>query len=75
MRVKVLKKFRDKHTGRIYRANDVIEVTEERFAEINKADKTLIVEFAEETAEETAEGTTEGTTEGKPKGKRATKKQ
>ena len=67
MRVKVLKKFRDKHTGAIRRANDVIEVTEERFAEINKADKTLIVEFAEETTEET--------TEEKPKGKRASKKQ
>lgn len=67
MRVKVLKKFRDKHTGVIYKANDVIEVTEERFAEINKADKTLIVEVAEETTEETAEE--------KPKGKRAEKKQ
>lgn len=67
IKVKVLSKFRDKHTGVIYKANDVIEVTEKRFAEINAADNTLVAEIAEEI--------TEVKTEEKPKGKRATKKQ
>ena len=35
MKVKVIRKFRDLHTGEIHEVDDVLEVTEERFAEIN----------------------------------------
>lgn len=34
MNVKVLKKFKDKNTSKIYEINDVLEVTEKRFAEL-----------------------------------------
>lgn len=34
MKVKVLTKFKDKHTKKIYAKGTVLEVTEERFAEI-----------------------------------------
>lgn len=53
MKAKVLKKFRDKHTGKIYKVGTVIEVTKDRFAEIQKADASL-VEAVEEKTEDTA---------------------
>lgn len=68
MKVKVLKKFRDKHTGKIYKVGTVIDVPKERFAEIQKADASL-VEAVEETAEETA--TTEEKAEEKKPAKKA----
>lgn len=34
MKVKVLKKFRDKHTGEIYKRGEIITVSKKRFAEI-----------------------------------------
>jgi hypothetical protein len=54
MKAKVLKKFKDKYSGKIYKPGTVIEVTEERFEEIRNADKSLI-EAVEEKAEEAAE--------------------
>lgn len=39
MKVKVLKKFRDKYTKKIYKVDSVIEITKERFEEILKVDK------------------------------------
>ncbi len=44
MKVKVLMDFRDKHTREIYRAGEVIEVTNERFAEINGTSHGVFVE-------------------------------
>ena len=35
MKVKVIRKFRDIHTNDIHEVGDVLEVTEERFEEIN----------------------------------------
>lgn len=34
MKVKVTRKFRDKYTGEIYKKGDLLEITEERYAEI-----------------------------------------
>ena len=34
MNVKVLKKFKDKHTGEVYKKGDWLTITEERFKEI-----------------------------------------
>lgn len=34
MKVKVLKKFRDKHTGEIYKRGETITISKKRFAEI-----------------------------------------
>lgn len=34
MKVKVTRKFRDKYTGELYKKGDLLEVTEERYAEI-----------------------------------------
>lgn len=52
MKAKVLKKFKDIHTGEIYKANDVINVTKKRFEEINKngvkKKKGVLVEEVEE---------------------------
>ena len=36
MKVKVISVFRDKHTKTIYKANDVIEVSKERYKEIKQ---------------------------------------
>ena len=36
MKVKVIKIFRDKYTNEVYLLNQEIEVTEERFKEINE---------------------------------------
>lgn len=36
MKVKVIEVFRDKYTNEVYKINDEIEITEERFREINQ---------------------------------------
>lgn len=36
MKVKVIEIFRDKYTNEVYKINDEIEITEERFREINQ---------------------------------------
>ncbi len=66
MKAKVLKKFRDKNTRKIYKTGTVIEVTKERFDEIQKTDKTLI-EAYDETAEKKADETAEKKTAKKAK--------
>ena len=48
MKVKVLKTFKDKYTGNIYKADEVIEITKTRFDEILAVD-VLVEELAEET--------------------------
>lgn len=53
MKAKVLKKFRDKRNGKIYKTGAIIEVTKDRFAEISKTDASLI-EAVEEKADEAA---------------------
>ncbi len=39
MKVKVIEIFRDKYTNKVYKLNDEIEITEERFKEINQKHK------------------------------------
>lgn len=48
MKVKVVKRFKDKYTNRIYKEGEVIEITKKRYTEILKVDKTLINEIKEE---------------------------
>lgn len=36
MKAKVIEIFRDKYTNEVYKTNDEIEITEERFREINQ---------------------------------------
>ena len=36
MKAKVIKRFRDKYSGKIHEAGDIIGITKERFEEINK---------------------------------------
>ncbi len=52
MKVKVKKKFRDKYTGDIRFAGEIVEMPEERYIEIN-AKKNGLVEKVEEKTEET----------------------
>ena len=47
MKVKVLKKFKDKHNGKVYKVDDVITVSKERYAEILTVGK-LVEEFKED---------------------------
>lgn len=54
MKVKVLKKFRDKETREIHNKGDVFEATEERVAEIKQKDSRL-VEVVEEKPKQEAE--------------------
>lgn len=48
MKVKVLKSFRDKHTKKRHNVGDIMEVTEERFAEILEKGP-LVEKISEET--------------------------
>lgn len=50
MKVKVLKAFKDKYTGQMYKVNEVISVTKKRYTEIVK-----IAPLVEEVKEESAE--------------------
>lgn len=55
MKAKVLKKFRDKHNGKIYEADDIITVSKKRFAEILEVGE-LVEEVTEITEEEPQKG-------------------
>lgn len=66
MKVKVLKKFIDKHSGEIHEEGKILTVSKERFEEILKVGK-----FVEEITEKT---TVEGSTAKKKTPKKATKK-
>ncbi len=48
MRVKVLKRFKDKYTKKIYEIGEIIEVTNERYEEINSTTHGILVEKVEE---------------------------
>ena len=49
MKAKVLKKFRDKNTGKIHKVGEIITVSKERFEEILKVGK-LVEEAPKEEA-------------------------
>ena len=48
MRVKVLKRFKDKYTKKIYEIGEIIEVTNERYEEINSTAHGVLVEAIEQ---------------------------
>lgn len=48
MNVKVLRKFRDKYTKEVYEKGDIIEVTNERYEEINSTAHGVLVKAIEE---------------------------
>lgn len=48
MRVKVLKRFKDKYTKKIYEIGEIIEVTNERYEEINSTAHGVLVEKLDE---------------------------
>ena len=48
MKAKVLKRFKDKHNGKVYEPGDIITVSKKRFAEILEVD-VLVEEVTEET--------------------------
>lgn len=48
MRVKILRKFRDKYTKEVYEKGDIIEVTNERYEEINSTAHGILVEKLDE---------------------------
>ncbi len=51
MKAKVLKKFKDKHNGKVYQPGDIITVSKKRFAEILETD-VLVEEATEENTED-----------------------
>lgn len=51
MKAKVLKKFKDKHNGKIYEPGDIITVSKKRFAEILEVD-VLVEEVNEKNTED-----------------------
>ena len=55
MKVKVIKKFRDKHTGEYHKAGKILVISKERFEEINKVSKELVKEVESKKAKNTAE--------------------
>ena len=63
MKVKVLKKFIDKHTREVHKVNTILNISKERYEEIISVDEGLIEVLVEET-----------TTEKKKTTKKATKK-
>jgi hypothetical protein len=48
MKVKVLRKFRDKYTKQVYDKGRIIEVTNERYEEINSTAHGILVEKLDE---------------------------
>ena len=51
MKAKVLKKFKDKHNGKIYEVGDIITISKKRYAEILEVD-VLVEEVTEKNTEE-----------------------
>ena len=48
MKVKVLRNFRDKYTKKLYKKGQIIDVTNERYEEINSTAHGILVEKVEE---------------------------
>jgi len=48
MKVKVLRKFRDKYTKEIYETGQIIDITHERYEEINSTAHGVLVEKIQE---------------------------
>ena len=48
MKVKVINKFIDKHTGKVHKAGDILDIKKDRFEEIRKVADNLVEEIPEE---------------------------
>ena len=48
MKVKVMKKFKDKHTNLLHEIDEISEITKERFEEINSTSLGIFVEEIKE---------------------------
>lgn len=73
MKAKILKRFKDKNTGRIYIPGEMVDFTEQRVEEI--MEKTKLIEVQEEVApEETIEEVQEEMKEEKAEEEVTTKK-
>lgn len=73
MKARILKKFKDKNTGRIYIPGEMVDFTEQRVEEI--MEKTKLIEVQEEVApEETIEEVQEEMKEEKAEEEVTTKK-
>lgn len=48
MKVKVIKKFIDKHSRKLHKAGEILNITKERFEEIISVDESLVEVVAEE---------------------------
>ena len=51
MKAKVLKRFKDKHNGKVYEVGDIITISKKRFAEILEVDM-LVEEINEKNNDE-----------------------
>ena len=51
MKAKVLKRFKDKHNGKVYESGDIITISKKRFAEILET-APLVEEVTEDTVKE-----------------------
>lgn len=71
MKIKVEKKFKDKYTGKIYKVGDVVEVAEERGAELLSDSRKLVSKVSEDDPKKTATKT--ATKTAKPKSKKSSK--
>ncbi len=63
MKVKVIKKFIDKHTGKVHKKGDILTIDKKRYEEIVSVDESLVEVVADEAP-----------TEKKKTAKKATKK-
>lgn len=52
VKVKVLKNFIDKHTGKVHKEGDFLNIKKDRLEEIKKAEEKLEVKLVEEVVEE-----------------------
>ena len=47
MKVKVLKKFIDRHTGEVHKIGDTLNIKKDRLEEIKRVDESLVEEIPE----------------------------
>ena len=71
MKVKTIKRFKDKHTKKIHEAGEVFDVNEERLEEIRKVSEELVEIFNEEAPVENADEPVEKPKRGKAAPKKA----
>lgn len=76
MKVRILKRFKDKHTGKIYESGEEVDFSEERIQEILESQKLIeLIDAVENTEEpETEEPKTEESKTEEPEAKSTAKR-